>query len=436
MDVDPAQPHIPGRSFSLADFGGHPDGITPNTIAFQDAIRAIDGNGGGTLNVRPGIYVTGPFALCSGMNLHLDPGATIVFSTAAGEGARGLLTASNVHDIMVSGAGTLFGSGDTWWHNVIESKKTHSPIPQRPYLVLFDTCQRVRIEGVTLTHSPSYNLVPIRCSDVTISGISIYNPADDSPETEGVDPEQVRNHLLREYADDAPNTDGIDPLLCQRVLITHCTIDTGDDDIAISSGRFKTGFSSDILITDCTFLHGHGCSIGSETRGEIRNVTVRRCLFRGTKVGIHLKSARDRGGLVSHIVCSDLTMTHVGEAILITSQYPKIDISIYFRPYLGKFAMDLADGGREEAQQVTPETPHWEDLEFRKITATCIWEAGLIQGLPEMPVDGITLDRVSIEAPTGLHINYARHLTIRDLEVNVHKGASVIAGAGTEAVTH
>src|ERR1039458_5037822 len=93
----------------------------------------------------------------------------------------------------------------------------------------------------------------------------------------------------------------------------------------------------------------------------------------------------------------------VGEAILITSYYPTVDISIYFRPYLKKSAFDLADGGMDSPQPIMAETPRWHDISVQKLTATCIWDAGLIQGLPEMPADTINLDHVSIEAPEGLH---------------------------------
>jgi polygalacturonase len=433
-DVTPTQPEIPAKSFNLEDFGGKPDGVTPNTDAFKHAIRAVEEAGGGTLNLRAGIYVTAAFNLCSRINLHLDPGATVLFSPNGDNGCRGMLMASNAHDITISGAGTLFGSGEAWWRIARASKKAHTEPPPRPYLVYFDSCKRVRVEGITLTHAPSYNLVPLSCSDVTICGISIYNPADDNPEADGIDPAQVRDHLLREYADDAPNTDGIDPVRCQRVLISNCIIDTGDDGIAISSGRSKTGISQDILITDCTFFHGHGCSIGSETRGGMRDITVRRCVFNGTKVGIHLKSARDRGGPVTHIIFSDLTMNHVGEAILITSYYPAVDISIYFRPYLKKFSIEIANGGPDKAQPVTADTPHWSDIEISRVSATCIWEAGLIQGLPEAPADTITLDQVSIKAPVGLHVNYAHHVSTHNIDIEVKHGPSLVLGAGADVV--
>jgi polygalacturonase len=291
----------------------------------------------------------------------------------------------------------------------------------------------VRIEGVTLTHAPEFVLVPTHCQDVTIDSITIYNPAGDNTEFVGVDPALVRERLRKEYDFEAPNTDGIDPMVSQRVLISRCRIDTGDDCIAIKAGA--GGVSEDILVTDCTFLHGHGCSIGSGTRGGLRNMVVRRCTFDGTKVGVHLKSARDRGGFVENVTFSDLTMRNVGEAILITSYYDAIDIHIYYRPYLKRFSIDLANGGHDQAQPLTATTPRWRNVTIRNVNAICMWEAGLILGLPEMPAEKIVLDHVRIDAPEGLRINYARDVALRDVRINNSIGPSLIVGDAVERLS-
>jgi polygalacturonase len=438
-DISPARPVIPDRVFRLSDYGAVADAKTLNTDAFSRAISAVGRAGGGTLVVPAGIYFTGPIDLCSGINLHLDAGATILFSPQmvpqADGGPRALLLARNAHDVTVSGSGTINGSGEAWWPSVHESMRGRRRAPERPHLVCFDGCQRVRMEGVTLTHAPAYVLVPAHCQDVTIDGITIYNPAADNAEFVGMDPALVRERLQKEYDYEAPNTDGIDPMASQRVLISRCRIDTGDDCIAVTPGDSDGGPAQDILVTDCVFLRGHGCSIGSGTRGGVRNMVVRRCTFDGTKVGLHLKSARDRGGLVENITFSDITMRNVGEAILITSYYDAIDIHIYYRPYLKKFSIDLANGGHDQAQPITATTPHWRNVAIRNVTATCMWEAGLILGLPEMPAEKIVLEHVSIDAPEGLRINYARDVTLRDVRINNRIGPALIVGDAVEGLS-
>jgi hypothetical protein len=236
---------------------------------------------------------------------------------------------------------------------------------------------------VTLRNSPMFNLVPLRCEDVAIEGIRIEAPAD------------------------SPNTDGIDPSVSRTVLIRRCTIDTGDDCIAVKAGTRGFGPAQDILVTDCTFLHGHGCSIGSDTDSGVRRMTVRRCTFDGTTAGVRLKSRRGRGGLVEDIVYTDLAMRNVGEAVVITSYY-------YGLP---------KPGAHDAARPVATDTPIWRHILVRNVRATGgTRDAGLIMGLPEMAAQDIVLENVSIEAATGLRIGCARGVTLRAVHVTADDG--------------
>jgi len=119
-DVTPALPVIPNHTFSLADYGAKGNGYTMNTDAFKSAVAAVDAAGGGTLDIPKGTYLTGAFDLCSGINLHLEANATILFSPDPEEYRNGgrfrpLISASNLHDVMISGNGTINGSGEAWW---------------------------------------------------------------------------------------------------------------------------------------------------------------------------------------------------------------------------------------------------------------------------------------------------------------------------------
>ncbi len=165
----------------------------------------------------------------------------------------------------------------------------------------------------------------------------------------------------------------------------------------------------------------------SGTRGGLRNLTVRRCTFEGTNIGVNLKSARDRGGLVENLIFEDLTMKRVGEAIVITSYYPLVGPPIYYRPFGNLAALALATGGHDAARPVTDSTPRWRNIILRRIRATCLWEAGLILGLPEMPVANIIFDDVTIAAPEGLRLNYARQVTLRAVQITTLHGPPVLA---------
>ena len=111
-------------------------------------------------------------------------------------------------------------------------------------------------------------------------------------------------------------------------MIDHVYVDTGDDDVKRSRAAKPNSPGPDdpsknITITDCTFHHGHGVSIGSEISGGVQNVRVERVKFNGTDNGIRIKAARDRGADVSNIVFKDITMDNVKNPILITEYYPR-----------------------------------------------------------------------------------------------------------------
>ena len=297
-----------GRSFNILDYRSRRRWSKPLTNAIAKAIAACADASGGTVEVPPGKYLTAPFTLTSNLNLHLAAGATILFSDRRSDlkltdgGYQILMSAENCHDLEITGSGTIDGNGRSWWTEFrrAEGGQLAQAPPHRPYMMMLTNCTRVMLQGVTLTNSPMFHLVPRACRDVTIDSIHIKAPAD-SPNTDGIDPSGWNYH------------------------ITGCTIDTGDDNIALKprpSGDPKHVSCEDFLIEDCTFLHGHGMSIGGGSNGGIRNMLVRNCQFTDTDSGIRLKSGRDRGGLVENLTYENLVMDRVKNSIYMTSYYP------------------------------------------------------------------------------------------------------------------
>ena len=195
-----------------------------------------------------------------------------------------------------------------------------------------------------------------------------------------------------------------------------CSLRTAGSIQATTASRFKAGTkgfgaSEDILITDCTFLHGHGCSIGSDTDSGVRRMTVRRCTFEGTDAGVRLKSRRGRGGVVEDITYTDLTMHNVGQAVVISSYY-------YGLPKVGQ---------HDAALPVAADTPIWRNIVVRNVVATGgRTDAGLIIGLPEMPARAITLDHVQISARRGLRVAYTQGIALRAVTVTADQGPSLL----------
>jgi polygalacturonase len=400
-NLRPALPVIPDHPFALTDFGAVGDGATMNTAAFNKAIAAVDRAGGGQLVVPKGVFVTGPFKLCSRLDLHLAEGAVIkapetfaalglpdpasfksqAEANAAFKVPEPLISGSKLHDVAISGSGTIDGSGAHWWAwseraaRNATGTSTGRIVYRRPHLVAFNGVERLHVTGITLTNSSMFHLVPRNITDLTIDHVRVRAPWDGS----------------------APNTDAIDPGPGRNLWIHHCDIDTGDDDIVIKTG------GTNILIEDNTIRHGHGISIGSETTSGINHMLVRRCTFEDTDNGIRIKSMRGAGGLVENVRYTELTMKNVENAIIIQ--------------------LDYVDNNRPDFKGDPAKVPAIRNILLDHLTITGSRDAGIIHGLPDSPITNITLSDISLQAETDLDVknadnpNYVR--VTRDIRAGV-----------------
>jgi polygalacturonase len=393
------------RTCNPLDFGAKADGATKDTAAIQKAIDACAAKGGGTIQLTAGTYLSAPIVLKSNIALQLDKGATLLGSPDHADypaitefrlpDLQPLVSATNAENVAIEGEGTIDGNGESWWQmarTVRDAGVMGNPHP-RPRLVVFDHCKHVRVEGVTIQNSPMWQLVPYYCDDVVIHNIRVLAP----------------QH--------SPNTDALDPFSSSNVRIDHLYADVGDDDIAIKSGAINSPGgddpSRDITISDCTFLHGHGLSIGSEIAGGAHNILAERIHFDGTDNGIRVKANRDRGNDVSNLVFRDIDMKDVKNPLVISEYYPRI----------------LPPEGTVAPAPVTRLTPHFHSIVFENVTATGAATAGAIVGLPEAPVTDIVLQNVSLSGEKGLSIGYAT-VTGQNVKVVAAQGDAIIKMAG------
>ena len=380
------------RVCDVTAYGAKGDGAAKDTHAIQSAIDACAAKGG-TVLLKSGIFLTGPIVLKSRITLEVDAGATLLGSQDRADypeveelrekALQPLISASHAERIAIRGGGTIDGNGKPWWDAVYAHRAGANFVAaMRPRLILFDHCKHILIENMTIQNSASWQVVPYYSDDVVIRNGKILAPAR------------------------SPNTDGIDPFSSSHVTISHMTIDTGDDNIAIKSGQPNSpgpdSPSTDITITDCTFLHGHGMSMGSEIAGGVQRVRARRIHFQDTASGVRIKSNRDRGGDIGNFDFRDLTMENVGTPILITEYYPRIP-------------------QHDSAQPVTRLTPHFHDIHISNLKATGAKDAGTIVGLPESPITTITLDHVEISAQKGMSVSDAT-VTAHDFRVTAAAG--------------
>lgn len=388
------------KVFNVRDFGAAGDGKTFDTAAIQKALNTCKTEGG-TVEFPAGNYLSQPLKIYSQTVFKLDADATLFASTnqmdfmktpgdwlaakSSGEFIP-FIGGKDLADVTFTGGGTIDGNGFVWWPaaETARQKKPGYTLP-RPNLIEIQRVKNLRFENVTLQNSPKFHLVPIDCDDVVISNVTILAP------------------------ERAANTDAIDPS-GHHYLITKCKIDVGDDNIAIKAGKKNSGGefqSEDFTITDCTFLHGHGMSIGSETAGGVRNITVRNCTFENTENGIRIKSDTRRGGVVEKLVCENITMKNVNPAITFTTVYQ------------GTSAGDAKQPTADNVSKSGENIPIYRNIRISNLTATCPKGAGLILGLPESCISNVVLENVKISAAKPFAISNARGIQLKNVTVTV-----------------
>ena len=333
-------PEFPARDFAITDYGAVAGGSNDCTAAIAKAIDACHAAGGGRVVVPDGVFLTGAIHLKSNVNLHLADGATLKFDPDPAkylpvvftrwEGVEcmnysPLIYAFEQENVAVTGKGVLDGSAnfETWWDwdnkvqrpvkQAVANKKlnemgdTGVPVEQRlfgegsylrPNFIQPYRCRNVLIEGVTIHNSPMWELNPVLCTNVTVRGVTIVSHG--------------------------PNNDGCDPESCYDVLIDGCLFDTGDDCIAIKSGRNNDGRrvnvpAENIIVRNCTMKDGHGGVVmGSEISGHCRNVFVQNCKMDSPNLdrALRFKDNAQRGGVIENVFMRNCEIGRVSEAVL------------------------------------------------------------------------------------------------------------------------
>ncbi|WP_221032389.1 glycoside hydrolase family 28 protein [Actomonas aquatica] len=327
-------PTFPDRDFSITDYGAVADNQTDIKPALDAAIAVCHDAGGGRVLVPTGDwFIAGPIHLRSNVNLHLAAGATVNFSTNPSdylpvvrtrfEGTEvmnlsPLIYAFEQENIAITGSGTFHGraSRDNWWtwsrearphiQNARQQGEDNVPVEERvygaesglrPVFVQPYRCTNVLIEGVTFRDSPMWFLNPVLCTNVTVRNVSTIGHG--------------------------PNNDGCNPDSSRDVLIEGCLFDTGDDCIAIKSGRDADGRrvgvpSENIIIRNCEMRDGHGgVVIGSEMSGDVRNVFAEDCRMDSPNLerALRIKSNSFRGGVVENVHFRNVEVGEVSDAV-------------------------------------------------------------------------------------------------------------------------
>ncbi len=425
-------PIFPARDFAITDFGAVAGGDSSEAI--RKAINACNAAGGGRVVVPAGEWVTGAVHLKSNVNLYLAKGSVLRFSTDPAaylpvvqtrwEGIECMnyspfIYAWEQENIAVTGEGTLDGAADwqNWWGWTTrgEDKKSKAsidvarlnqlseqgvPVAQRvfgagshlrPSFFQPYRCKNVMIEGVTIVRSPMWEVTPVLCTNVIVRNVKISSHG--------------------------PNNDGCDPDSCRDVLIEDCVFDTGDDCIAIKSGRNDDGrrvgvAAENHIIRGCEMKDGHGgVVIGSEIAGGCRNVFVENCKMDSPNLdrGLRFKSNARRGGLVENIYMRNVQIGRVAEAILtVDHQYE--------------------EGSKGEHQPIV------RNVVIENVTSKTSPRVMWIAGIPKGTIDNILFKNCVFEGiETAEVMQYGGRITFENVTIlSAKKARSLNSRAATE----
>jgi len=414
--------------YNVLDYGAVSDGVVNCTQSFKNAIKACAEQGGGKVLVPAGRYFTGPIHLDNNVNLHLEKGAEILFSTnpndyypmvhTSFEGIElmnysPLIYAKDKKNIAITGEGILNGQASTsnWWiwkgsekygytkggpsqldqeniPRLMDLSTDLVPVSQRVFghghylrpnfIEPFD-CQNVLIQGVKIVNAPSWVLHPIKCTNVTIDGVT------------------VESH--------GPNNDGCDPEYCKNVLIKNCTFNTGDDCIAIKAGRDFDGRtvaikSENIIIRNCRMIDGHGgVVIGSEMSAGVKNVFVEDCVMDSPNLDrvIRIKTNSRRGGTVEGVYVRNIEVGQVKECVL------KLNMRYAIYPnQTGNFIPQIRE-------------VYLENIRVKNAGKYAIWADGLENSF----IENIYFKDISIEkVEENFRLSFVRNLTVENTQIN------------------
>ena len=339
-------PSFPQKDFLITKYGAKTTNTAAkNQKAINKAIAACSKKGGGRVIVPAGTFLTGAITMLSHVNLVVEKDAVLKFAFEPdlypivptrweGIDCHNLspcIYAYKQTDIAVTGEGTIDGSGanDTWWPwnghprfgfkegmisqrggsraRLLKYAEDGVPMDQRiftkedalrPQLINFYLCENILMENLTLLNSPFWVIHPLLSKNITVRGMKIIN--------------------------DGPNGDGCDPESCDGVLIENCYFNTGDDCIAIKSGRNNDGRlwdkpSENIIIRNCEMKNGHGgVVIGSEISGGCRNVYAENNVMDSPELErvVRIKTNTCRGGVIENINARNIKVGVCKESVL------------------------------------------------------------------------------------------------------------------------
>ncbi len=365
--------------FNICNFGAVGDGARIDTKAIQTAIDTCARSGGGTVFFPSGQYLSGTLFLKSNVTIFLDAGAILLGSKNLADypqticeyrsytdnyTVRSLIYAEKVHNISITGRGTIDGQGASF-----KTPKPHAEhYKERPYLIRIIECNNVTVRDVTIQNSAMWVQHYLACDNVNIDGIAVHS---------------VVNH----------NNDGIDIDSCHKVRISNCEIYSGDDAIVLKATSNRD--CRDVTVTNCVLSsRGNAFKLGTESNGGFQNITMNNCTIYDTReCAIALEEVD--GGTLERVNVDNIVIRNSGGAIFLR-------LGNRARPFTSK-----GPGGPHGTFIMKPGTTRPGMGSFRQVIISNVQAVGIdsigcsITGLPGHPVEDITLQNIRIQFHGG-----------------------------------
>lgn len=414
------EPQFRDADYRVSSFGAKADGVSDDLKAINDAIYRCSFEGGGRVVLEKGRYFCkGSVRMASNVNLHFEDGAELVFSTDENDYLPCVLTrwegtevfnyspmiyAYNVMNIAFTGKGVLNGQGkakfETWKADQKADQKEirrmgteQVPVYERvfgeghllrPAMLELFACNTILIEDLKIVDGTFWSFHLIGCSNATVRGVS-------------VDCENL-------------NSDGVDPESCRDMIIENCYFHTGDDGIAVKSGRDQDGWrfaqpTENVIIRNCTFnTKSNGLCIGSEISGGVRSIFMENCKIINAKQGIYFKSNLDRGGYIENVYVRNIEVDNVDAALVKFEPDYKSESTHHYPTLIRNFKISGVKAGTAGQYGI------------------------YAAGFDDMPISNIEIRDLSLEqTPQAFCIRNVRDLSLKNVTINSEKVTKVLS---------
>jgi len=421
------------KVFYVNDYEAIANGSALTTTAIQKAIDAAAANGGGMVSFKPGKYLSGSIFIKENIHFTIPEGVELLGSEDIADYPEidtriagvempwpaALINVLNQKNVTIDGDGLVDGQGKVFWDYYWNLRKEYEPKglrwivdydAKRPRTLLIQNSENIILKDLNIQRAGFWTVQVLYSNHVTVDGLTIRN--------------NIGGH--------GPSTDGIDIDSSKYILVQNCNIDCNDDNFCLKAGRDWDGLRVNrsteyVVIRDCVALAGSGLfTIGSETSGSIRHVYVSNIKGLGTKNGLNIKSATNRGGTVEDVYMQNIQMDSVRTFMEVSMNWnPSYS---YSKLPEGYDYDSIPQRWKTMLMEVDPPEkgiPTFKDITLYNIDVKGAQRAINVNGMEQSLVENITLKDVHIQAAEAGQITHSTNWNIENVSLDIDNASTL-----------